>query len=480
MAKKAVHQESRYSNLRPPVVAVLGHVDHGKTTLLDKIRQTQVAEKEPGLITQRIGAYQVEVEVGKEKRKITFLDTPGHEIFVKMRQRGAQITDLAILVVAADDGVMPQTKESIKHLKETNTRFIVALNKIDLPTANPSKVKQQLAEAGVLTEELGGQVVCLPISARTGAGIKELLEMIILLSEMEGLSADPQGQLKLAVVESKLDSRKGPVATVIVQSGTVRVGQTVQLGGQIFKVRGMIDDCGRPLKEAGPSTPVEILGLRETLSVGEATPKESAGEEGTKDLVIPKLKVILKADVSGSLEAILHSLPEQIEVLSAGVGEITGSEVLLAKTTGAVVLGFNLNPSAQVQKLAETERVLVKTYQIIYELLQELEEVSLAQMNPQSENEILGKAKIIAEFPYNDGKIAGCQIVEGRLCRGDLVKIVRGETEMGETKIKSIRRQKEDVSKVETGLECGVLLSPPLDFQPGDMLLSYKFLRKSI
>jgi len=477
MAKKKFEKEVRKVNSRPPVVVVLGHVDHGKTTLLDKIRKSRVAEKEPGMITQRIGVYQVEVEAGKEKKKIIFIDTPGHEAFAKMRQRGAQITDIAILVVAADDGVMPQTKESIQYLKETKTPFIVALNKIDLPAADPKRVKSQLADAGVLVEELGGKVVCIPISARTGQGIKELLEMILLLAEMEELKENLQGPLKLAVVESKLDSRKGPVATVIVQSGTLRQGDTIELGGIASKVRGILNEQGQRVAEASSSTPVEILGLKKVPMVGEVAHEEGKVEKepGEPEGGNRKLRIILKADTSGSLEAILQSLPKQAEIIFQGVGEVNESDILLAKTSHAIILGFNLNPSASVKKLAETEGVILKIYNVIYELLEELGEAILAQATVQIEEKLLGKAKIVAEFPFDKERVAGCQIIEGRISRGDMVKVMRGDEEIGQTKVKSLRHLKEDVPKAEVGSDCGILFATPLDFQPGDVLLSYKF-----
>lgn len=476
MAKKKVEtrDKSQSFKTRPPVVAVLGHVDHGKTTLLDTIRHTQFASKEPGLITQKIGAYQVEVEAGKEKKKITFIDTPGHEIFAKMRQRGAQITDIAILVVASDDGVMPQTKESIKYLRETKTPFIVALNKIDLPTASPEKVKKQLASEGVLTEGMGGDVVCIPISAKSGKGVKELLEMILLLAEMEGLQADPEGPLSLAVVESRLDPRRGPVATVIVKNGTLRQGDTVTLGQMTAKVKGMINESGQHLLEAPPSTPVEILGLKTLPTVGEITPEEAPAlgekEKGPEQ----KLKIILKADTTGSLEAISASLPDSVEVIYSGVGEITESDILSAKTSKTIVIGFNVNPSLTVSKLSTSENVLLKTYNLIYELLDEINDVALALGKSQDEEEIIGKAKIIAQLHFNKDQIAGCRVMDGRIARNDLVKIMRDKEEVGKTKIKSLKLFKEDVPKVEAGTECGVFLSPALDFQVGDMLLSYK------
>lgn len=455
---------------RPPIVAVMGHVDHGKTTLLDFIRKTRLAQKEPGQITQHIGAYQAEVETREGKKKITFIDTPGHKAFTQMRARGAQVTDIVILVVAADDGVMPQTKEAIEHIRKADVPFLVAINKIDLPTASPEKVKKQLAEAGVLLEGMGGDIVSVPISAKTGQGVEEVLEMVLLMAEMQELKADPGGPLKLSVVEAKLDKLRGPVATVIVQNGTLRTGDMIELSGVKSKVRAMFGASGKAVKEALPSMPVEILGLEKLPQVGEIVEIEEASSVEEK-----KLKIILKADTAGSLEAVTGSISPQVDIVEKGVGEINESDILSAKTRGAQVLGFNAGLSKGVEKLAETEKIKVKTYRIIYELLEDLEKTLLDASRQQVEKEVLGRAKILSEFPYEKTKIAGCQVQEGRLGRGDYVKILRGETEIGESRIKTLRIFKETVTKVEAGKECGVLLDPQLDFIAEDAIIAYRY-----
>lgn len=461
--EKKIEKENLFP--RPPVVTVMGHVDHGKTTLLDQIRKTSVAVKEYGEITQHIGAYQVEVN----GRKITFIDTPGHEAFAKMRRRGAQVTDLVVLVVAADDGVMPQTLESLEHIKEAKLPFIVAINKIDLPSANIERVKKQLVQKGVLLEGMGGDVVWVAISGKTGQGIGELLEMIQLMAEMAELKAEPSGPLKLAVIESRLDKARGPVATVIVQNGTLKVGKVIEVAGIKSKVRAMFNDQGKSVEEAGPATPVEILGLEKVPEIGEVF-----GERKAPHLEGENLKIVLKADMSGSLEAILENLSPKVEVIEKGVGGISESDVLLAKTLGAILVGFNLKTSAGLQKLAEEEKVKVKTYRLIYELLEDLEKEITQLGKPKVGEEILGKAQIIAEFPYNKQRILGCRVIEGRVSRNDNVKIIRDDQEIGRSKIKSLKYLKEFIAKAERGRECGVLLEPLLDFSPGDVLISYR------
>lgn len=451
---------------RPPIVTVMGHVDHGKTSLLDIIRKTNVVNREHGRITQHIGAYQVKID-GK---KITFIDTPGHEAFSKMRARGASVTDIVILVIAADDGVMPQTIESLKHIKEASVPFLVAINKIDLPSANVEKVKKQLAENEVYVEGYGGDIVAVPVSAKTGEGVDQLLEMILLLAEMEELKADPGGVLKLAVIESRLDKAKGPVATVIIQNGTLKVGEVLELGGVKSKVRAMINDKGERIKEAAPSTPVEVIGLSEVPQIGEQIGRDLSRSEissgGER-----KLKIILKADVAGSLEAILHNLSsDDCQILSAGVGAISESDVLLAKGSEAIVIGFNVKILPHAEKLAQIEKVPLKIYKIIYELLEEVKE-AIETVKSQEKEEILGRAKIVAEFPYEKTKVAGCQVLEGRIMRQDILKIIRGQEEIGKTKIKSIRHLQEDISKAEVGSECGIVFATPLDFIIGDVII---------
>ncbi|MBI4999782.1 translation initiation factor IF-2 [Candidatus Gottesmanbacteria bacterium] len=471
-------------SLRPPIVVVLGHVDHGKTTLLDYIRKTNVAAREPGEITQHIGAYQVNVKTQNSNVKtITFIDTPGHEAFAKMRSRGARVADLAVLVVAANDGVMPQTQEAIRHIKQAKIPMIVAINKIDLPGINLEKIKKQLVKEGVALEGYGGEVVVVPISAKTGEGIKDLLEMIILVSEMEKLEGDPQGPLQAIVIESKLDPRRGPVASLLIKNGTFHQGDEVVVEQTKGKVRAMIDERGERLKEAGPGTPVEILGLETVPQVGAVLTKEGVKKEEEEMVVKPSiekrveeagLKIILKTDVLGTLEAIAVSLEKKkIEIISSGTGDITEGDVFLAKTTGAIIIGFNIKISPSVAKLAETEKVKIKTYQIIYELLEEITEVVEALLVPPKE-EFLGKAEIIAEFAVKKGKIAGCKVVQGRLAVGDKIKILRGEEQIGQARIKFLKQQKEAIDKAELGEECGVLFEPLLDFAIGDIVISHR------
>jgi len=462
--------------IRPPVVVILGHVDHGKSTLLDYIRKTNIVAQEPGQITQHIGAYQVSVD-GK---KITFIDTPGHEAFAKMRSRGAKVADLAILVVAADDGVMPQTKEAIKHIKQAKIPVIVAINKIDLPDINLDKIKKQLVNEGVLLEGYGGETVTVPISAKTGQGVSDLLEMVLLVSEMEKLEGDPTAPFQAVVIEAKLDRNRGPVASIIVKNGILHLGEKIFAEGIEGKVRAIINDRGERLSEVKPGDPAEILGLERIPPVGAILTQEPIKKEEkteTKEEIKKEegqLKIILKADVWGTLEAILTSLSqEKVEIISGSVGDINESDVLLAKTTRAIIIGFNVKVASVAATLAETEKVKIKVYQVIYELLEEIKEAIEAISQPMKE-EFLGRAEIIAEFPFKKGKIAGCKIIDGRLAVGDRIKVLRGEKEVGLSRIKSLKQQKEAVSKVELGQECGVLFDPPLDFIIGDSVISYR------
>jgi translation initiation factor IF-2 len=479
MAKKQKKSENATSSKlpRPPIVVVLGHVDHGKTTLLDYIRQTKVASLEPGQITQSIGAYQA--DFGKEK--ITFIDTPGHEAFSKMRSRGAQVADIAILVVAADDGVMPQTKEAIKFIDQAKIPIIVAINKIDLAGANQDKVKKQLAKEGILLEGYGGQVVAVALSAKTGAHVNDLLEMIILLSQMQNLKANPEGVLEAVVIESKLDRNRGPVASVLIKNGTLKQGEEIFADRVKGKVKSMINDRGEILARALPATPVEILGFDSLPAVGAIVHRGLAQEE-VKEMAPPvakpaeeaQLKVILKTDVMGMIEVICASLAkEDLLILKAETGDISQGDVLLAKATEAIIIGFRVKVSTAVATLAEEEKVKIKTYEVIYKLIEEIKEVVKALKEPVQEL-ALGKAEIIAEFPYQKGKIAGCRVVSGRVALGDKVKIIRGEKEVGLTKIKSLRKQKEAISKAELGEEFGLLLEPIIDFQIGDIVQSYR------
>lgn len=490
--------------LRPPIVTIMGHVDHGKTTLLDYIRKTNITTKEIGGITQHIGAYRVMVpekqDNGKkqkdQERWITFIDTPGHEAFAKMRARGAEVTDIVVLVVAANDGVMPQTIESINHIKAAKVPFIVAINKIDLPEADIERVKRQLAKNNVLVEGYGGEVVCLPISAKTGKGVKDLLEMILLIRELNAQKflAEREGDLEAYVIEAKLDKQVGPVATVIVKNGTLRVGERIAIEGIEGRIRAIRDEWGKSIKEIEPGTAGEILGLRSVPTVGkrvlrikdkDAKKYETFGvysskkgvetKEKIKEDTPKKIKIILKADTFGSLEALIYSLPENIEIFEKGIGEISESDVLLAKTVGAIILGFNVGILKEAKKLAETEGVLFKTYNIIYELLEEIREVVVELQKPKPKEKILGKAKIIAEFQGSSGRIAGCKVSEGRISKSDNLRIERDQkTVFDNLKVSSMRHLKKDVDKVSMGMECGIVLIPEVDFRVGDMIVSYR------
>ncbi len=479
---------------RPPIVAVLGHVDHGKTTLLDTIRKTNVAGGEHGGITQAIGAYQVQVR----DRFITFIDTPGHEAFAAMRSRGTAVADIAILVVAADDSVKPQTIESIEQIKNAGIPMIVAINKVDLPAANIDRVKQDLAKHGVQVEGFGGDVPFTLVSAKQGTGVTELLDLILLVGEMKGLPSDPQSPVEAVVIETRMDKGIGIVATLIVKVGTLKIALPLYDGAdKVAKVRAMKDEQGGSVSLATPGKPVEVLGFTSFPSVGMTltdVPKpHSLAQtvlESTQSIVgdLPdflnpidpeadrKVSVILKADTAGSLEAIRASLPKKVDVIQYGVGDIEGTDVLFAKSSHAVIIGFGVACKETVAKLAQTEKVMYRTYTIIYELLDELAEVVAGLKVVLGKERELGRGIIIAEFPFNGLRIAGTKISSGRLARGDSVKIVRmdheGETEIGRVKIKSVRRGREDITKAEVGVECGVHFDQKLDFTIRDAIIA--------
>lgn len=460
-----------------PVVAVLGHVDHGKTTLLDAIRKTNLAQREVGGITQGIGAYQVEVAHEGQKRLITFIDTPGHQAFLKMRSRGAVVADVAILVVAANEGAKPQTIESIKHIKESGIPYIVVLTKSDLPEINIEKVKQQLVKDGVTLESLGGNVPCINVSAKKGTGIKELLDLVLLVWEMqEGKEKD--GQTRAVVIESKLDPRRGPVATVIVKNGRLAITDKLFVGAMPFKIRAMFNYQGKGVKEAKTGDAVEILGFSSVPYPGEIVQVQNEQpKEEVKQSVLeaePALLIILKADNEGSLEAILELLPKQILIVEKGSGEVTEGDVLLAKAQKGIIIAFNVKLRPDVAKLAQVEKVVIKEYKIIYELLDQIKEVVEGLTSPAASEVILGKGKILAQFPYNKTKVLGVGVIEGRMAVGDRVKLVRGETEVGKSRIASMRKVKEEVKVAQQGTECGIVIEPILDFELGDMVLSYR------
>ncbi len=494
MAKKQTISVVQVS-LRPPIVAVLGHVDHGKTTLLDTIRKTHVAAGEHGGITQAIGAYQVQVK----GRFITFIDTPGHEAFANMRSRGAAVADIAILVVAADDSVKPQTIESIEEIKKAGISMIVAINKVDLPAANVDRVKGDLAKHGVQVEGFGGDVPFVLVSGKQGTGINELLDFILLVSDMKGLSGDPQFPVEAVVIETRMDKGIGMVASLIVRVGTLKTGMPLYDGlRQTGNVRAMKDELGAPVALATPGKPVEVLGFTSFPAVGMTltdVPKTPSLPEAVLESSQPiavgelpdflkpidaeadrKISIVLKADTAGSLEAILASLPKKVDVVQSSVGDIEGADILFAKSSKAVVIGFGVACKATVAKLAQTEKVMFRTYNIIYELLGELEEVVAGLKVVIGKERELGRGIIIAEFPFSGLRVAGTKVASGRLARGDSVKIVRqeknGEIEIGRVKIKSVRRGRENITKAEVGVECGVLFDEQLDFTIGDAIIA--------
>lgn len=500
-------EDPRNLKPRPPVVTVLGHVDHGKTTLLDAIRETNVVAGEVGGITQHIGAYQVTLG----KRKITFLDTPGHEAFTAMRARGAQCTDLVILVVAADDGVMPQTREAIDHARAARVPIMVALNKIDKPNANPDRVKQQLADVGLLVEDWGGDVICVPVSAKQRQGIEELLENIFLVTDVADLHANPDRLAQGTVIEGTLDERRGVVVTLLVQNGTLRTGDMIVIGTHYGKVRAMFDDRGRRIKEAGPSTPVAVLGFPVVPSAGdlfEAVESERAARElvnarkqaervaseqqrrsiSLDDIFqrmqageAKELNIVLKADVQGSIEPIVKSLTElgsgeiKVHILRQATGNITESDVNLAIASSAIVIGFNVEVDAAAQRLAESAGVDVRCYNIIYRLIDDVEKALKGLLEPTYQDVVMGHAEVRAIFRIpRKGNVAGCYVLDGQISRNGLARVLRNGTPIYEGKIASLRRFTEDVHDVAAGFECGVNLDDFNDYQVGDIIECYR------
>lgn len=491
----------------PPVVTIMGHVDHGKTTLLDTIRKTRVAQGEAGGITQHIGAYQVKWG-GKA---ITFLDTPGHEAFTAMRSRGASVTHIAVLVVAADDGVMPQTIEAISHARAADVPIIVAMNKIDKPDANPDRVKQQLAEHGLLPEEWGGDTVVVPVSALKGQGIDELLEMILLVAELRELKANPDRKARGTVIEAQLDRGRGPVATVLVQKGTLRTGDIIVVGQTAGRVRAMLDDQGRPVDEATPSTPVAVLGLDEVPAAGDkliAVDDERAARElaermrqqaredelqrqrktSLEDLFRQvqqgerkELPIVLKGDVQGSVEALRDALLKlsndevDVKLVHTAVGGITKSDVDLAATTSAIIIGFNVRPDAMARKAAEQEHVEIRTYRVIYDIIDDVEKALKGMLEPEYKEVVLGHAEVRALFKVpNVGVVAGVYVTDGRMVRGAKVRVIRNGIVVHEGDMSSLRRFKDDVREVAQGYECGIGLEKFNDLKEGDVLEAYR------
>lgn len=469
----------------PPVVAVLGHVDHGKTTLLDTIRKTSIADRESGGITQKIGASKISLTHEGQVRSITFIDTPGHEAFTNMRGRGAQAADIGILVISASDGVMPQTRESIHVLKQAGIPFIVALTKADLETAIPEKVKQQLMKEEITPEEYGGDVPVIEVSAKTNLHIKELLDLILLVQDLhadEYKNRSETNPVKAIVIESKLDQKAGPKATVIIKDGTIHARDVLFVNEKEGKARSLISTDGKQVQEATIGDGVEILGFTDVPPVGSmvtAEKKQAQTSQPTEE-VKPyssmkqgvELSVVLLADTLGSLEAIHYALPEGVDIITEKTGEITEADVLLAKSTGSVVLGFNTKIRPDVEKLAMTEKVLAKNYTIIYEMLDEIKDVIEGRVQARME-QIFGQARILASFPFEKSIVLGVSVQDGRIARGDKIRMLRGETVVGESTITSLRQGKDTTSKVEKGQEAGIIITPALDFQVGDVILSH-------
>ncbi|MCR5831749.1 MAG: translation initiation factor IF-2 [Lachnospiraceae bacterium] len=506
---KEEEEDTSTMTSRPPVICVMGHVDHGKTSLLDAIRNTKVIEGEAGGITQAIGAYVVNVN----GRKITFLDTPGHEAFTAMRMRGANATDIAILVVAADDGVMPQTIEAINHAKAAGIEIIVAVNKIDKPSANIDRVKQELSEYELVPEDWGGNTVFAPVSAKTGEGIKELLEMILLTSDILELKANANRRARGMVIEAELDKGRGPVATVLVQKGTLKVGDFIAAGPSHGKVRAMIDDTGRRVKEAGPSTPVEILGLNDVPGAGEVFVsldsdkeaknfaetfiaqnkvkllddtkiKSKMSLEGLFSKIqegnLKELNLILKADVQGSVEAVKESLIKLsndevvVKVIHSGVGAINESDVILASASDAIIIGFNVRPDATAKATAESEGVDIRLYDVIYKAIEDVEDAMKGMLDPVFEEKILGHAEIRQIFKASGiGNIAGSYMLDGVMQRGCLIRITREGEQIYEGKLASLKRFKDDVKEVKAGFECGLVFEEFGDFAELDIVEGY-------
>ena len=491
---------------RCPVVVVMGHVDHGKTSILDRIRNAHVTDTEAGGITQHIGAYQVEYE-GK---KITFLDTPGHEAFTAMRARGANVTDIAILVVAADDGIMPQTIESINHAKAAGVSIIVAINKMDKEGADPDRVKQQLTEQSLVVEEWGGDVIAVPVSAKTGMGIDELLENILLVAEVKELKANPDRLARGTVVEARLDKGKGPVATLLVQNGTLKSGDVIIAGTSVGRIRTMTNDKGRSIKEAGPSTPVEITGLGEVPSAGDVF-NAVADEKLARELVeqrkheakeeqfqqhqkvtldnlfsqiaegeMKELPIIVKADVQGSVEAVKQSLEKlsndevRVKVIHGGVGAVSESDVMLANASNAIIVGFNVRPDPVAKQNAEQSGVDIRLYRIIYDAIEEITDAMKGMLAPKYREVETARIEVRQVYKIsNVGTVAGSYVLDGKVGRNNEIRVVRDGIVIAEDKMSSLKRFKDDAKEVAAGFECGITLEKFTDIKEGDIFEAF-------
>ncbi|GKX66310.1 translation initiation factor IF-2 [Inconstantimicrobium mannanitabidum] len=499
-------EEDANLSKRPAIITVMGHVDHGKTSLLDAIRKAKVTASEAGGITQHIGAYTVNVN----GERLTFLDTPGHEAFTAMRARGAQITDVVVLVVAADDGIMPQTVEAINHCKAANVPLVVAINKMDRPGANIDRVKQELTEYGLVAEDWGGDTVCVPVSAKTHEGIDSLLEMLILTAEMQELKANPNRRGQGTVVEAQLDKGRGAVATLLVQNGTLNLGDSIIVGSTYGRIRAMFDDSGKKIKKAGPSIPVEILGLSEVPEAGdrfnvvkdEKTARQMAESRKSKlreehlnsahrvsledfynqirEGKVKELAIIVKADVQGSVEAIKSSLEKlstddvKVRVIHAAVGAITETDVTLAAASNAVVIGFNVRPDNNAVSVAEKDKVDIKTYSIIYEAIEDIKSAMIGMLEPEYKEVIVGKAEVRETYKISSvGTIAGCYILTGKINRNNDIRLIRDGIVILQSKLSSLKRFKDDAKEVNAGYECGLTIEKFNDIKTGDVIEAY-------
>ena len=491
---------------RPPIVTIMGHVDHGKTSLLDAIRHAKVTASEAGGITQHIGAYTVSLN----GEKITFLDTPGHEAFTAMRARGAQVTDIVILVVAADDGIMPQTKEAINHCKAAEVPMIVAINKIDRPGANIDRVKQELTEHGLVSEDWGGDTICVPVSAKTGENLESLLEMVLLTSEMQELKADANRKAKGTVIEAKLDKGRGAVASLLIQNGTLNVGDSILVGTTYGRIRAMFDDMGKKIKSAGPSIPVEILGLSEVPAAGDrfivckdektarnmadlrkqkikADSHQASNRVSLEDLYsqiqegkVKELAIVVKADVQGSVEAIRQSLEKlstddvKIRVIHGAVGAITETDVTLAAASNALVIGFNVRPDGNAMVQSEKENIEIKTYRIIYDAIEDVKTAMIGMLDPEYKEVVNGKAEVRMTYKIsNIGTIAGCYVLDGKIVRNSEVRVIRDGIVIFESTLASLKRFKDDAKEVAKGYECGLSVEKFNDLKEGDIIESF-------
>lgn len=467
---------------RPPIVTIMGHVDHGKTTLLDAIRKSRLAAAEVGGITQHIGAYQIE----HQGKKITFIDTPGHAAFSKMRQRGATVTDIVVLVIAGTEGVKPQTVESIKHILASKCHLIIAANKKDLPGFSADMIKAQLTEYQIFCEGYGGQTPFVEISALKGEGINELLDMILLLAEVEDIKADPAASLEAVIIESRLDRHRGAIASAVVKQGTLHPGDQIYLNQEPIKVRGLFNDVGKKTSAVLPGDPVEIIGFKFVPPVGAtltsgpvAAPtrsEEPQVAESTPDAAAnqPRYNLIIKADTEGALEAIRASISPDITIIDGSVGSVIESDVLLADSTQAEIISFNVPITPPAQRLAEIENITISSFKIIYKLLEYLEEKMLKLMEPTIDEIILGEAEIIATFEIKGNRIAGCKVKSGEIAKNHRLHLLRDNQIIADPKIQSLKRGKEDIPLAKAGTECGIVFTAYIDFRVGDVIKSYK------